>query len=599
MDLQSLLDKLTGLSVNLVFYLVLLGWGWLFAKAVLKGNPLPGFGRLATLGAAVLISLGGFLLCFAAFSTVAGVLLNGIGLAAAAACFFEKRRSLAMSRSSLLLVIPMFFLFWRVGASVLGFLNVHDDYHGYLQLPVRIAQTGTMGADFFNERRMGLMGGQPFLQALYLQFAPLHWITGLDAGVGLLLLAGVLFSFCKEPMTCEAVVVLLLSVFLQFQPANITSTYISAALLLSLLAELLFSTFIPARKALLGGLLASSCIATKNYMLVPCCCILFGWFGLELYKLECRKHLQFLAGLWPFLSLVPWLLLSLKTCGTLFFPVAGVGIHGCRYGLLSIVNGGPGAYQNVPENLKNFLLLPETLACLLGGVCLCILGRRQNRCVLLALLCLIACAWLIVWKSMFILRYGVPTLGAGALVAIIALLREKRISLAVLCSILLVVNHKKPLHELFSNQARGRQAAFASHLQQLRSAQAAIPREAPLAVFVSYPFLFDFARNPIHVFDHFGGACPAPGIPVADEDQFKRYLAGLHIRYLAYSYIDEANYGRKQYADRLALKGSPLNDRIRRIAALNFDLEDMLVSLRQGQKPVYDDGSMFILDLEK
>jgi hypothetical protein len=118
-----------------------------------------------------------------------------------------------------------------------------------------------------------------------------------------------------------------------------------------------------------------------------------------------------------------------------------------------------------------------------------------------------------------------------------------------------------------------------------------------VAVFASYPFLLDFSRNHLHVIDHYGGACPPPGLPLDNAQLLKKYLLAQDIHFIAYSYGDEASYGRARYASRLQSDGTPYGERLKKIAGNNFRFQDMLLALRKTEKVVFDNGALFVLQL--
>lgn len=595
-----------GLLVNLFFYLMLLGWGYLVTKLLARRDAVH-IGKLAVIGAAFLIYLGGVLTFCKAYSSTLGLLIIATGLLAAMTYLYY--RSEMLSRIA---VIPawgwltLLFVAWRVGASVMGGLNSHDDLHGYLQLPVRIIQTGTMAADFFNERRLVVFGGQSFLQAMYLQLTPLNWANGLDNGVGILLILSVALAtfpgFLENKST--NIIIILLCAVLQFKAINISGTYIGAAFLLYLLTETVFHQETTKSNAIIFGLVAAGCIATKNYMLLPIIGTLFVW-GVERCTRDDVDHITPPAVCLgsTLLLLVPWMMLSYRACGTIFFPLAGIGNHGSRFGLLQLTSSNPTPLVTMILQLKNYLIQPESLVCLFGITLFRIpFKTREQKLYFFNIIVLLICTWLIVWKSMFIMRYSASLLGVGSIMTLLLLLRAEKIVAASLCLLFLVLYNYKTVNKIYLpswQKHNNYESTFGSTRSSLRKMQSLIPVDAPIAVFLSYPFLLDFARNPVHVFDHYGGACPPPGLPVSGEQQLKKYLLGLGIRYIAYSYGDEANFSRKDYGSRLISDGTPLKDRFKQIASLTFQFQAMLIKLRQTEKVIYDDGAIFLLDLNR
>jgi hypothetical protein len=129
-----------------------------------------------------------------------------------------------------------------------------------------------------------------------------------------------------------------------------------------------------------------------------------------------------------------------------------------------------------------------------------------------------------------------------------------------------------------------------------RDLQLAVPPGQKILVRMDKNFLFDFRRNPIYVNDLPGGASLPPGIPIfKGPETLADYLVQHGIRYLAYSYGDEASFSRELFGRRLEPQ---VNIWIRRGAEIAFDFQDNVLALGKSRKRLYDNGSMFVLDLE-
>jgi hypothetical protein len=129
-----------------------------------------------------------------------------------------------------------------------------------------------------------------------------------------------------------------------------------------------------------------------------------------------------------------------------------------------------------------------------------------------------------------------------------------------------------------------------------RNMQLAIPPGQKVLVRLDKNFLLDFRRNPMYVDDLPGGASLPPGIPsFKGPEALAEYLVNHDIRYLAYSYGDEATFSREEFGGRLQ---GFVNVWLRRGAQIAFDFQDNAVLLGQTRKKLFDNGKMFILDLE-
>jgi hypothetical protein len=134
-----------------------------------------------------------------------------------------------------------------------------------------------------------------------------------------------------------------------------------------------------------------------------------------------------------------------------------------------------------------------------------------------------------------------------------------------------------------------------SEATQLRSMQGAIPEGSAILVHLSRPFLLDFQRNTVYVADIPGAVSPPPGIPVqGDAEQFAEYMRAQSIRYLAYSYGDEAGFPpRHKIVD---YSGYP---RWRAAYALVVAFQERLEEVGRMYTRVFDDGNVYVVDLQK
>ena len=78
--------------------------------------------------------------------------------------------------------------------------------------------------------------------------------------------------------------------------------------------------------------------------------------------------------------------------------------------------------------------------------------------------------------------------------------------------------------------------------------QQSIPQGETVLARLAYPFLLDFKRNRIFIADWPGGASLPPGMPsFKGAEALANYLISKSIRYVAYSYANEANCSWKLY----------------------------------------------------
>jgi len=176
----------------------------------------------------------------------------------------------------------------------------------------------------------------------------------------------------------------------------------------------------------------------------------------------------------------------------------------------------------------------------------------------------------------------------------------RRILMIALPAFFLGVNFKDG-SETFLSVLKGRQSQTSDDIYpaRYRNAQAAVPKGAVILACLSQPFLLDFQRNTVFTVDHAGGASPPPGMPVMGSYlELAAYLRRQSVRYVMYSYGDEASYGRRAFGDRLTMYGDFYADRVRKLTEYNVRFRDHLIKLSEEGTKIFDDGNVFVLDLE-
>jgi hypothetical protein len=122
-----------------------------------------------------------------------------------------------------------------------------------------------------------------------------------------------------------------------------------------------------------------------------------------------------------------------------------------------------------------------------------------------------------------------------------------------------------------------------------------VPEKSIVLTRLDNPFLMNFKKHTIWIADLPGVASLPPGMPsFKGEETLADYLVSHSIRYVAYSYANEANFTRDYFEPRLMpsswVKNQALN-------ALEF--QDSLQKLGKTRKRIYDDGQNFVIDLLK
>jgi hypothetical protein len=308
--------------------------------------------------------------------------------------------------------------------------------------------------------------------------------------------------------------------------------------------------------------------------------------------------------------MVPWMLAAHAVAGTYWYPFLGIGTL-----RPDEILGVAAPYAYVKDAGRLLLIMSPALPISAAAWTSPALYERRK---LLAGMALCAAMLTIVSQLKFTVfgyRYGQAGMAAVLLfyLPLAAQCRPTflfRLTLSVMLLLALAVlvtkDRDRPWYyngwlaeRLLGPVRYGRSDWSDDRIARLRSMQAAVPPGEPMLVLLSWPALLDFRRNPIDVMDHPAMMGP-PGLPAADDTtEWWRYLVGLGIRYVAYSYGDEAAYP-KRYAERelerysLPYQASPY---MVADSLANIQMRDTLLALRQFGTVVYDDGDEFVIKL--
>jgi hypothetical protein len=128
--------------------------------------------------------------------------------------------------------------------------------------------------------------------------------------------------------------------------------------------------------------------------------------------------------------------------------------------------------------------------------------------------------------------------------------------------------------------------------QAIRRMQSAIPAGAVFLERLDYPFLLDFRRNDVLVADWPGAVGSPPGMPVFQgPEKLAAYLLETSVRYVAYSYANEAKF---PVSERNLLPDAPW---VQLDSKLAFDFQDSLAALMQTRRLVFKDATRAVIDL--
>jgi hypothetical protein len=506
--------------------------------------------------------------------------------------------------------------------------NSDDDFESCFVFPEKMLQTGSMGPDPFSQRRLeASLGGKSFLDTFVLSMLSFGNLHLLDPGLGLLIIVGLLLGEFKEKGTpwWGRLGVLLLLLLIPPPIGNITSLYVSLALFLSLSRTLDWQAFqagSPLSRVFVVAVLGAAICSLKSTLIPTLLCFLACSF--LCYAIGQSDRRKALVELVTTLLLVlafalPWMISMLQSGGTLLYPLLGRGYHQSVYGT------SPSAYSELTASQAIGLILKH----MTDGSSLTLLG--------LGLIYLLSRGWKISGHEVPLAllvgalfgkitmtlatggesayRYSFPFVMSGTLVLAVALTKRRVMSpqdepklasapfaawavaafLVGSCwdaSRLMYVDCLRNIRQGLKNVP----LVSALEIDEYKKLQHSIPHGDIILTRLDKPFLLDFRRNRVLIMDGPGEASLPPGMPLfRGNEALANYLVSKGIRYVAYSYGDEAGFSR-YFSYRL----SPYNNVWNRTRAQHtFDVQDNLAELGKSRKRIYDDGKNFVLDLQQ
>lgn len=617
----------------------LAGWGWALTRA-LRLRSDAGIGTCAASGLALSTSVGAILNLFHWITpgAIRLYLLAGLLLALAAgllgsrkwisrigAVSLHSRRAKAIALGSLLLVTATLGKYSSVVSP--GEFHLQDDYHAYFAFPVMMVETGSLVSEPFSERSViSSLGGQSFLDTFLLATTKsVRTLRLLDEGVGFLILLLLLAEIAIRsgiPIPWTLLFLFAASVF----PAplsNITAVYTGIALLILLFDVLDREVSAGSlRQALFLAIVLASLTSLKSTFAPMAGIFFLIFFGVQSRLMPSKAKTlarAALCGALVMALLTPWMLHSYRSSGTLFYPIFGRGFHGSRYGVYLLPTADMGwhnvlAFANGLSNIVGALLAIQ--ACFFLWICGERGAERRTALLVLANLAVDVAVIGLATGGVQMYRYSFAILFACLLALLLQQLKVfaagsrpafPTSSVAGVAALLSVGMFFGAAWNGFINETpeRLQEIGFAltdrnivsrADIAAYQTMQSAIPPGQKALVRLDKNFLLDFRRNAIYFNDLPGGASLPPGIPIFQgPEALADYLVHHGIRYLAYSYGDEATFSRKLFSDRLA---PAVNVWLRRGAQIAFDFQDNAVALGRSRRRVYDDGKMFMLDLE-
>lgn len=508
--------------------------------------------------------------------------------------------------------------------------NRGDDYSSYLLFPMRILAEGFSGGDAFNLRGIehGLGGGD-YINALILSISNLASLHLAEAGLGLMVLGLLcvdqirMISHRFWPSYCGFIIACVSAIFAQY--TNVTPILSGCAIGLGMLiiGHQMPSHFAPKIAALIGAL-CGALIALKGNLLAPALMFLGVIFLVRI--IEQRRAWVFaeigIALLACLLFLLPWMLASRETHGTLFYPLLGKGFT---------YSGG---FALVPQELfwgaiREFIpLYSLTFVGLLvfwirsndlHGIrfAFILFGSMVISTVILALTpagMYRYCYVILATPCIYFLIQNLCILNSPISKSLFGLsIQHTRylIYLIIFVSSVLMIHQTKRVgSHLFRDAFYTRyinlnptllsdtdmlSPQLPTNASRYYNFQQLVPAGEQLIAQVEAPFLFDYRRNQIWVMDYPGSAGPEPLPHQGTPEDLAQYLRKHNIRYIAHSY--QAWLKRKESEYFIKYELNPSYDWNKGMVQRELRVNNQMLSLSQMYRVIYDDGRDRVIDL--
>ena len=538
-------------------------------------------------------------------------------------------------------------IFWAIGtviAFVLAALqysgsvawykfNPHDDYHAYFVFPHKMLQIGSLGSDPFSERRLvSALGGQSFLHTFSLSLLDERSLYLIEPGCALVVMIGLIIGYCQQKEISKSSTLLIVFAFLLIrrEHINITGILIPVCLFFSLFRvfewDNLKATNIHSNAAIVGLLAAAICALKTTF--IPACIIFFAssyFFYILGSQIKHKAIYEFcLASILLAVFILPWSLSLYQSSGTLLYPIFGKGFHGSVYGG-SVKLPSSEIFREIFRfpilRLKLYVILAIVYVLTIFRIRFFIVGVHKKPIVREATLSInlsnVTGAVIIGFASggWDVNRYSYSLLLVVFLIFILVFMeniepkmsnlkRKRRFIGAVFLSLLLAITSdgdKKSVqyNNYLENIASGLKNVPLVTLDEREKYSKmldSVPEKEIVLTRLDKPFLMNFKKHTIWIADYPGGASLPPGMPsFKGEEPLADYLVSQSIRYVAYSYANEASFPRKSLEGRLEIK--PLTFWLRNQALNTFEFQDSLQKLGKTRKRIYDDGENFVIDL--
>jgi len=563
--------------------------------------------------------------------------------------------SIALPRALTVLVICVLVVFLAVSLlPTLGF-NYHDDFRYYLARPARMLATGSLSSGPFDYLPMDSLGAQSFFHGFILLGFPLEYLDGFDAIMCFVLCLVLLIEAGRRYRVgwWYLLFAVLVLVFIHPNTVNISSLYSGSLMILTLFHALAVLSDRMARQEavpwwwwlVLVALPLAALLALKNTYVLFAAPFLAVYFGTLVASRSSRRAAvvgMITIAIGALLLIVPWLALYATNLLAAFAP-AGFPGEAATESLRAVPLGGGIAtlfsgqshYYGGTYSDYMFAVVLVAGAGLLGAYLLI----RRGDTAPVAPLRPVAAAAVATVSFFFVValimgaktgvRYSATVLigvlpvtlaltarhveGLGAvLFRDFSLLRRVNFAGLVFLTIqAFLIAGFSGLTALRISRAGADHASISfpiapEYLDHHRRAlgpaaradilrmQRTVPAGEPLLAFVTTPFHFDFARNPVSAVSEWGLIAPWSPVPFYQgAERLRESLLARHFRYVIWEY-DHWGVVDPEVFD--FYRTSPISP-FRKFAMRNLDFLETLGGLARIADKVFDDGHRMVLDL--
>ena len=514
--------------------------------------------------------------------------------------------------------------------SRLAAFNPHDDTQAYLVFPHKMLETGALGPEPFEARRMLNLGGQSFLQALALCALSVRQLHIIDAGVALLVLVLLVWGQIRAMrmrLPCAALLMLMVLTVPHVDMRASTSAVLTGVVLLVAWFRVLREGCETSDRLLTTGtvaVLAGALCALKGTF-IPVAALTF--FTTTVMRARQDRRVRrllgevVLTGGLVALVLLPWMIAMEQSSATPLYPILGQGFSGARYydGFANV----PGSTTlSASEYLRVLIRFPLDLAPLL--VLIVVVGTlgRHRLSLAFGLAALGSCVVVLLAMdpnlARSLQRYAFPVATAALLVMMAECLAGASgpesdgppwpAVVGVGVALVVLLTGAETARALYLRQVDNLHAGLsgAGHVSvderdRYREMLDAVPQGATVLTRVRLPFLLDPTRHNLWVMSFPGMASPPPGMPFfAGAEAVADYLVAHSVRYLAYSHSPDDGEGSLLELSENDIKMSYPNSRVR-WAMLRYhqDFHRNVRVLMKTRKHLFDSTGEVVLDLEE